>query len=85
MEKLVLAAQSTHSGFHPVGEDEEGVVVEQMGDGVQIVGVVVGIGILHVHRGLFQLHKQQRNPVHKAHNIGTAAVEVTVDFQLLDG
>lgn len=55
-----------------------------MGDCVQIVGVVVGIGILHVHRVLFQLHKQQRNPVAKTYNIGAATVEVTVDFQLFD-
>ena len=85
VEELVLAAQSAHLGFYPVGEDEKGVVVEEMRDGVQIVGVVVGIGILHVYRGFFQLHKQQRDTVHKTHNIGAAAVEIAVDFQLLDG
>lgn len=33
----------------------------------------------------FQLHKQQGNPIEKAHNVRTAAVEITMDFQLFDG
>lgn len=58
MEKLVLAAQCAHLSLQAVGEDEKGVVVEQVGDGVQVVGVVVRIGILDIHRILLQLYKQ---------------------------
>ena len=85
MEELILAAQGPHLGLHAVGENQKGVVIEQMRNGVQIVGVVVGIGILHVHRVLLQFDEQQRNPVDKADNIRTAAVQVAVDLQLFDG
>ena len=85
MEELILAAQRTDLGFRSIGEDQESVVVEQMGNGVQIVGVVVGIGILHIHGVLLQFDEQQRNPVDKADNIRAAAVQVAVDLQFLDG
>ena len=85
VEKLVFAAQRAHLGLQSVGEDQEGVVVEQVGDGVQIVGVVVGVGVLHVHPGGLQLHEKQRNAVDKAHDICPATVEVAVNFQLPDG
>lgn len=55
-----------------------------MGDSVQIVSIVVGISVLHIHCVLFQLHKQQRDTIHKAHNICAAAVKIAVDFQLFD-
>ena len=85
MKEFVLAAERAHLGFYAVGKDEESVVVEQMRNGIQIVGIVVGIGVLHIHRGLFQLHKQQGNAVDKAHDVGAAVVEIAADFQLLDG
>ena len=50
-----------------------------------IVGVIVGIGILHIHRVLFQLYEQQRDAVDKANDIRAAAVQIAVDLQLLDG
>ena len=85
MEELILAAQRTDLGFRSIGEDQESVVVEQMGNGVEIIGVVVGVGILHVHRVLLQFNKQQRNPIDETDNIRAAAVQVTVDLQLFDG
>ena len=85
MEKLVLAAQCAHLSLQAVGEDEKGVVVEQVGDGVQVVGVVVRVGVLHVHGVLLQFHKQQGDPVDESHDIRAAAVQVAVDFQFLDG
>ena len=56
-----------------------------MRDGIQVVGIVVGIGVLHIHRGIFQLHKQQGNAIDKTHDVGAAVVEIAADFQLLDG
>ena len=85
MEKLVFAAQCAHLGLQSVGENQKGVVVEQVGDGVQIVGVIIGICVPHIHPGGLQLHKQQRNTVDKAHDIRAAAVQVTVNFQFPDG
>lgn len=85
MEELVLAAQCAHLGLQAVGEDEKGIVVEQGWDGVQVVGVVVRVGVLHVHGALLQFHKQQRNPVDESHDVRAAAVQVAVNFQFLDG
>ena len=84
VEKLVLAAKCAHLGLQSVGEDQEGVVVEQVGDGVQIVGVVVGVGVLHIHSGSLQLHEKQRNAVDKAHNVRAFVIQITVNFQLLN-
>ena len=83
MEERIFAAQGAHLRFHAVGEHEESVVVEQVGDGVQVIPVVVRVGVLHVHRGSLQLYEQQRYPVHEAHDVRPAPVQVPVDLQLL--
>ena len=83
VEEFVLAAEGAHLGLHAVGEHEEGVVVEQMRARVRIVRVVVGVGILHVHRGVFELHEQQRQAVNEADDIRPAAVEIAVDLHFL--
>ena len=85
MEEGILAAQSTDLGFLPVGQDQESVVIKQVGDGVQIVGVIAGVGILHIHIEILQLHEQQGDAVDKAHDIRPAAVQFAVDLQFLDG
>ena len=85
MEKFILASQCAHLGFRAVGEDQEGIVVEQMGNGVQVVGVVVGVGILDIHIVLFEFHEQQRNAIHKTNDIRTLPVEIAVDLQLFNG
>ena len=83
MEKLVLAAEGADLGLHAVGEHQESVVIKELRDRVQIIPVVVGVGVLHVHRGVFELHEQQRQAVYKADDIRPAAVEVAVDLHLL--
>ena len=85
VEKFIFAPQSTHLGLCPVGEDQKGVVIKQVWNGVQVVGIVVCVSIPHIYGVLFQLHKQQRQAIDKAHNIRPAAVQVSVDFQLLNG
>ena len=82
MEELILTAERADLGLHPVREDQKGVVIEEVRDRVQIVRVVVGVGVLHVHRGVFQLHEQKRQAVDKAHDIRPAAVEIAVDLHL---
>lgn len=56
-----------------------------MENGIQIIGVVVGIGVLHIHHVLFQLNEQQRDSVDKADDVCAAAVQVAVNLQFLDG
>ena len=81
MEELVLAAQSTHFGFQPIGKNQKGVVIEQMGYRIQIICIVIGVGILDIHVGIFQLNKKQRNTIDKTYNISSAAVEIPMNFQ----
>ena len=83
MEEFILAAQGAHLGLQAVGEHQEGVVVEQMRDGVQIIGIVVGVGVLHVHVAALQLDEQQGQAVDEAHDVRPAAVEIAVNFELL--
>ena len=84
VEEPVLAAERPHLRRQPVGEDQERVVVEKMRDRVQVVGVIVLVGVPHVHRRLLQLHEEQREAVHEAHDVRPAAVQLPVDLQLLD-
>ena len=85
VEKLIFAAQGTHLGLHAVGEDEKGIVEEQVRNSILIVGVVIGVCLLHIHGVLFQLYEQQRDAVDKADDIRAAAIQIAVDLQLLDG
>ena len=85
VEEFILAAQRAYLGFRSVGEDQESIVVEQVGNGVLIVGIVVGVCILHIYGVLLQFDEQQRDTVDKTDNIRTATVQITVDLQLLNG
>ena len=53
VEELIFTAQSASLGLHAVGDDEKGVVIEQVGNGILIVGVIIGVGVLHIHGVLF--------------------------------
>ena len=83
VEELILAAQGAHLGLQAVGEHQEGVVVEQVRNGVQVIGIVVGVGVLHIHIAALQLDEQQGQTVDKAHDVRPAAVEIAVNFELL--
>ena len=84
VEKFVLAAQRPHPGLGAVGEDEERIEVEQLWDGIQIIGIIVGIGVFNGHRGFFQFYEEQGNAIHEAHDVRPAAVQVAVDLHFLD-
>ena len=55
-----------------------------MRDRVQVVAVIVLVGVPHVHSRFLQLHEEQREAVHEAHDVRPAAVQLPVDLQLLD-
>ena len=59
--------------------------MEQMRNGIQIVGVVVVIGILNIHCILLRFHEQERNAINKANNIRTATIVFTMNLQFFDG
>ena len=85
MEKLVLAAKRAHLGFQSIGQHKKGIVIEQLRNGIEVIPIVVYVGVLHIHGGLFQLDEQQRNAIDKAHNVRSAAVQLRVDLHLFYG
>ena len=85
VEKLVLAAKRTHLGFQSIGQHKKGIVIEQLRNGIEVIPIIVYVGVLHIHGGLFQLDKQQRNAIDKAHNVCTAAVQLRVDLHFFYG
>ena len=82
VEKLVLAAKRTHLGFQSIGQHEKGIVIEQLRNGIEVIPIIVYVGVLHIHGRLFQLDKQQRNAIDKAHDVRSAAVQLRVDLHL---
>ena len=85
VEKLVLAAKRAHLGFQSIGQHKEGIVKEQLRNGIEVIPIIVYVGVLHIHGGLFQLDEQQRNAIDKAHNVCPAAVQLRVDLHLFYG
>ena len=82
VEKLPLRVDGAHPRLQAVAEHDEGIVVEQLRDGVEIVAVVHVEGIHHFHIVVFQLHEKQGDAVDEAHDVGTAAIEVAMHPQL---
>ena len=85
VEKFVFTAEGTDFGVMAVAQNEEGVVIKELRDGILIVGEVVGVGILNINIDRFELHKEQRDAVDKTDDIGAATVVVAVDFEFFDG
>ena len=85
VEEIKLGAHRADLCLQSVGEHQEGVEMEELRDGIQVVGVVAVVGVLNVNGVLFELDKQQRKAIDKAHNIRAAAVMRTVDLHFLDG
>ena len=87
VEELVLAAQGADLGLLAVGEHDEGIEVEEVGNCILVVGVVFGVGIPDIHIEIFQLDEEQGQAVDEAQDIRAFAVQAkfVVDLQLLDG
>ena len=53
VEKLVLAAKCAHLGFQSIGQHEKGIVIEQLRNSIEVIPIIVYVGVLHIHGGLF--------------------------------
>ena len=84
MEELIFTSKSAHFRFCSVRKHKEGIVIEQMWNGILIISIVIVICILYIHSILFQLHKQQWNTIYKANDIRPSAVQIAVDFQFFN-
>ena len=85
MEELICTSQRAHLGLHPVREDKEGVVVKQVWNGIQVVGVVVCVSVLNIDRVLLQFYEQKWNAVDESNYVSAASVEFSVDLQFFYG
>ena len=85
MEELVGAAEGSDLGLKSVGEHDHRVVVEDLRDGVLVVGVVVAISHIHVLVVALELNEQERHAVHESHQVAAPPVHGTFHPKLLGG
>lgn len=83
VKELVGAPERADLRLEPVGEDNEGVVVEDLRDGALVVGKVVLVSAAHVLVVAFELHEHQRDSVHEADDIASPGVEGRLHDELL--
>ncbi|MNC55075.1 hypothetical protein D3C75_1045860 [compost metagenome] len=82
VEVLKLAGDRTDLGINAIAQDDEGIVVEEMRDGVLVVRKVLLVGRLDVLVDILELHKYERDAVNEADNVCAAAIEVAFDPEL---
>ena len=85
VEKVILAAKRSDFCFYPIRKHQKCVVIEKLRNRRKIIRVVVVVGVLHSDIVALEFHKQKRDAINKADNIGTAAINFAVNFHLLDG
>ena len=78
MEELPLRVDGAHTRLQSVAEHDKGIVVEQLGYGVEIVAIVLVEGINYLHVVVLQFHEEQGNAVDIAHNVGPSMIERTI-------
>ena len=78
MEELPLRVDGSHTRLQSVAEHDEGIVVEQLGYGVEIVAIVLVEGIDDLHVVVLQFHEEQGNAVDVAHDVSPSMIERTV-------
>jgi len=84
-EKLVRTGNSAYPCIRTVAEQDEGVAMEKMGNGVFIIFEVVVKRVAQVGMVRFEFEKDQWNAVDKTYDIGTATVQFPRHFQLMHG
>lgn len=81
MEVFEAAGHRAKLRVQTVCEHDEGVVVEEVRNGVKIVLEVPLVGGPDVLADVLQLHEQQRHAIDEANDVGSAAVQVAADPQ----
>lgn len=85
MKEFILAAQRADFCFQPIGKNEECITIKELGNSIEVVGVVFNVGFLHINIGPFQLYEEKRKTVDKTHDIRPTAVQIAVNFEFLNG
>ena len=81
-KSLPVSAEGADAAVGAIGGDQEGIAPEQLRDGAFVVGEVVIESNASRHAGLLEFDHHQRQPVHEAHQIGPAVVEIPLHFEL---
>ena len=82
VEELPFRINGTHTCLQSVTEHDKGIVIEQLGDGIEIVAIVLVEGIHHLHIVVLQFHKQQGNTIHIAHDVCPTTIQGAMHLQL---
>ena len=84
MEELPFRVDSSHTCLQPVAEHDEGIMVEQLRNRVEIVTIVLVEGIYHFYVVVLQFHKQQRQTIYETHDVSPSMIERTIHPHLTD-
>ena len=82
MEEFPLRVNGAHSCLQSVTEHDEGIVIEQLWNGVEIVAIVFVESVHYLHIVVLQFHKQQGDTIHEAHDVCSATIQGTMHLQL---
>jgi len=82
VEVLPAAGDGSDLGLLPVAEHDYGVVVEEVGDGVQVVGEIALEGGLEALVDVLALYEKKRQAVDKSDDVRALVVEVALHPKL---
>src|SRR5690606_15175489 len=79
IEMLKFTGNGANLGVNTIAQDNKGVVIKQVRDGVFVLRNILLIGSTDILVNVFHLHKQQRNTIHKAHKVCSATINIAFD------
>ena len=74
VEKLIFTAESSDFSLIAITQHQKCVVVEQLRNGVEVVGIVIVVCVLNVNVGGFGLNEKQGYSVDKTNYISASAI-----------
>ncbi|OQA53666.1 MAG: hypothetical protein BWY45_02923 [Euryarchaeota archaeon ADurb.Bin294] len=81
---LIFAGERPYLCLITVCQHDDGVIMEDMGNGVFVVCEISSIGNLKVPVHVLALDEEEWDPVHKSHDIWTFPVNLTPDPEFPD-
>ena len=84
IEMLEFTGNGANLGVNTIAQDNKGVVIKQVWDGVFVISKILLISSTNILVNVFHLHKQQRNTIHKADKVRSATINIAFDPKLSD-
>ena len=82
VEMFPFSAQAAQAGGFAVGENDQGVVPEKLGDGIFVIAQIVLVGVFELLMAGFEFDENQGQAVDKPQQVGAPGVDITRDPQL---